>query len=69
MKNKEEMLQRLQALQDEKEANKIKKRLAELENELYEMDVDAMKYEVERGLRTRESAEAELGKRRKKYFG
>lgn len=66
---KKDILKRLQALQKEQETNRLLKRLAELENQLYEMDVESMEYDVEKGYRTRESAEQQLLKRRKKYFG
>jgi hypothetical protein len=67
--SKNEILARLQMLQREKEANAIQKRLAELENKLYAMDVDALNWEVEKGYRTKESVEKELERRRMKYFG
>lgn len=66
---KKDILKRLQALQEEQETNRLLKRLAELENQLYEMDVESMEHDVEKGYRTRESAEQQLLKRRKKYFG
>ncbi|MFC4022711.1 hypothetical protein ACFOUV_02625 [Oceanobacillus longus] len=64
-----DILKRLQALQKEKETNDTLKKLAVLENKLYEMDVDAMTYEVDKGYRTQESADKELERRRNKYFG
>lgn len=68
-KNKKDIIERLQVLQKEKEAIALHKRIAEIENELYKMDVEALNYEVEKGIRTQESAEKELVIRRNKYFG
>lgn len=65
---KKDVLKRIEALQREKEMNEINKRLAELTNQLYDMDVEAMQYEVDRGLISRESADKELRRRREKYF-
>ncbi|AQX56047.1 hypothetical protein [Priestia flexa] len=67
-KDKSAILQRIKALNEEKEVNAINKRLAELHNRLYEMDVDSMEYDVKHGYKTREEADNELIRRRKKYF-
>jgi translation initiation factor IF-2 len=66
--NKNDILKRIQALTKEKEANRLNKRLAELTNQLYEMDIDAMDYEVNKGYMTRKEADDELARRRNLYF-
>ncbi|MCQ6277301.1 hypothetical protein JMM81_20725 [Bacillus sp. V3B] len=68
-KDNNEILKRIQALNEEREVNAINKRLVELQNQLYEMDIESMEYEIKRGFRTHEEAEKELARRRKDYFG
>ncbi|MDE4086199.1 hypothetical protein PO902_14220 [Planococcus maritimus] len=65
---KNDILQRLQALEKQKKANNIEKLLAEKIDRLYQMDIEAMQYDIDKGLRTVESADKELANRRKKYF-
>lgn len=68
MSKKNDILKRLQLLQLEKESIRTEKRLTELLTKLYEMDVEAMDFEVQTGIRSRESANEELEKRHKRYF-
>lgn len=66
---KKEILKQLQALQEEQETNQLLKHIAELENQLYELDVVSMTWEVDKGYRTKQFAAQELERRRKRYFG
>lgn len=69
MSSDAEILQRIQELKNEKKANQLLKRLAELDNELYAMDVKSVQYDVNKGYCTQKEADVKLAKLRKKYFG
>ncbi|CAM4304524.1 hypothetical protein [Jeotgalicoccus halotolerans] len=67
--DRKQIEERIREIEAEQEHNRILQQIATLENELYDMDVEAIESSVHNGYRTPQEGEQEIERRKKKYFG